>query len=260
MGRGRSSATLSRQDCSAALSPTLSPSGRGRLRFRLSRAAFRCYRLRSMEMESPLYAVVALIGALVLLRFQAWRAVLCLRPQSVRVEVDTPADVTTVPPELEDTWGELKKLGFTLLGAHSERVPLSSPAWFLDAAHPTHPVVASLSVSADEQDHLVYFTQSDRGFVITANYRRLSFEVPGVYLAGGLDGATPERLLKAHLRRVPEIGAPRPLKTIEERVVAAREWYSETGKPELRQQHAVGLLWTLGAVGMVGAALFRLVA
>jgi hypothetical protein len=217
----------------------------------------------------------------VLLRFQAWRAVLCLRPQSVRVEVETPADVTVVPPELEDTWGELKKLGFTLLGAHSEKALLSPavylpdrprrfgggllsgatpPAWFLDAVHPTHPVVASLSVGPDEQDHLVYLTQSDRGFVITANYRRLSFEVPGVYLAGGLDGATPERLLKAHLRRVPEIGAPKTLETIEERVVAAREWYSETGKPELRQQHAVGLLWTLGALGMVGAALFRLVA
>ncbi|MDP1822743.1 MAG: hypothetical protein Q8L48_05865 [Archangium sp.] len=213
-----------------------------------------------MNMDSPLSAAVALIGALVLLRFQAWRAVLCLRPQSVRVEVDTPADVTAIPPELEDTWGELKKLGFTLLGAHTERAPLTSAHWFLDAVHPTHPVVASLCVSPDEQDHLVFLTQSERGFVITANYRRLSFEVPGAYLAGGLDGATPERLLKAHLRRVPEIGAPKVLKTIEERVVAAREWYSRSGKPELRQQHAVGLLWTLGAVGMVGAALFRLVA
>jgi hypothetical protein len=213
-----------------------------------------------MNLDSPFFAALLLIGALVLLRFQAWRAVLCLRPQAVRVEVDTPADVTTVPPELEDTWGELKKLGFTLLGAHSERAPLTSATWFLDAAHPAHPVVASLSVSPDEQDHLVFLTQSARGFVITANYRRLSFEVPGAYLAGGLDGATPERLLKAHLRRVPEIGAPKVLGTIEARVVAAREWYSETGKPELRQQHAVGLLWTLGALGMVGAALFRLVA
>ena len=222
------------------------------------------YNSPGVALDSPLSAVLVLVGALVLLRFQAWRAVLCVRPQAVRVEVETPADVTVIPPELEDAWGELKKLGFTLLGAHSERAPLSSVtalrSWFVDAVHPTSPVVASLSVGPDEQDHLVFLTQSDRGFVITANYRRLSYEVPGAYLAGGLDGATPERLLKAHLRRVPEIGTPKSLTTIEERVVAAREWYSRSGKPELRQQHAVGLLWTLGALGMVGAALFRLVA
>ncbi len=214
-----------------------------------------------MTYDSPLIAALVLVAALVLLRFQAWRAVLCLWPQAMQVEVETPADVTQVPGELEDAWGELKKLGFILLGAHSEKAPLAPKArWFLDAVHPAHPVAASLTVGSDEQDQLVFFTQSDRGFVITANYRRLSIEVPGAYLAGGLDGATPERCLKAHLRRVPEIGAPRVLKTIEERVVAAREWYSRSGKPELRQQHAVGLLWTLGALGMVGAALVRLVA
>jgi len=165
-----------------------------------------------------------------------------------------------VPPELEDGLAELKKLGFTLLGAHSEKTPLAPARQFLDAVLPGEPVVASLTLGPDEHEQLVFFTQSERGFVITANYRRLSYEVPGTYLAGGLDGASPERVLKAHLRRVPEIGAPRPLTTIEDRVAAARDWYSRSGKPELRQQHAVGLLWTLGAVGMVCAALVRLVA
>jgi len=213
-----------------------------------------------LEADSPLFAVLALVGALVLLRFQAWRAVLCLRPQSVKVEVETPAHATVVPPELEDGLAELKKLGFTLLGAHSEKAPLSPARQFLDAVLPGEPVVASLTLGPDEQEQLVFFTQSERGFVITANYRRLSYEVPGAYLAGGLDGASPERVLKAHLRRVPEIGVPKALTTIEDRVAAARDWYSRSGKPELRQQHAVGLLWTLGAVGMVCAALVRLVA
>lgn len=204
--------------------------------------------------------MLALVGALVLLRFQAWRALVCLRPQAVRVELETPADVTEVPPELEDAWAELKKLGFVLLGTHSEKPPLSAARLFLDGRHPEHPVIASLTSNRDEQDELVFFTQSERGFVITANYRRLSTEVPGEYLAGGLEGASPERLLKAHLRRVPEIGTAKVLATLEDRVAAAREWYSRSGKPELRQQHAVGLLWTLGALGMVAAALFRLVA
>jgi hypothetical protein len=221
----------------------------------------RRYNPAAVPEDSPLPAVLALCGALVLLRFQAFRAVLCVWPQSVKVEAETPADVTEVPGELEDTWGELKKLGFVLLGAHSEKVPLAfSTRWFLDARHPQHPVIASMSVSSDGHDQLVFLTQSQRGFVITANYRRLSTEVPGAYLAGGLEGAAPERLLKAHLRRVPEIGTPRVLETLEDRVVAAREWFSKSGKPELRQQHAVGLLWTLGALGMVGAALVRLVA
>lgn len=213
-----------------------------------------------MEPDSPVIAVLALVGALVLLRFQAWRALLCVRPQAVKVEVETPADVTVVPPQLEDGLAELKKLGFTLLGAHSEKAPLAPTRFFLDAVLPGQPVVASLSLGSDEQEQLVFLTQSERGFVITSNYRRLSYEVPGAYLAGGLDGASPERVLKAHLRRVPEIGTPKVLATIEDRVAAARDWYSRSGKPELRQQHAVGLLWTLGAVGMVCAALVRLIA
>jgi hypothetical protein len=66
-------------------------------------------------------------------------------------------------------------------------------------------------------------------------------------------------VLKAHLRRVPEVGTPRRLETLDSRVVAAREWYARSGKAELRQQHAVGLLWTVFALGMVGASLLRLV-
>jgi len=64
-----------------------------------------------------------------------------------------------------------------------------------------------------------------------------------------------ERLLKAHLRRMSEMGAPKAVWSIEGRLAAARAWYSDVGKTELRQQHAVGLLWTLGALGMVGASL-----
>lgn len=209
--------------------------------------------------DSPEAAVILLLSSVGVLAFQAWRAVLFLRPQSVRVEPETPADATVVPGELDDALGELKKLGFALLGAHSEKVPLRAERWFIDAVHPTHPVVATLTVGRDEQDLLIFETQSDRGFVITANYRRAAREEPGAYLSGGLDGASPDRLLKAHLRRVPEIGTPKHVTTLDQRVDAAREWYARSGKAELRQQHAVGLLWTIGALGMVCAALFKLI-
>jgi hypothetical protein len=227
---------------------------------------------------SPELAAGVLVAALVVLWFQGWRALLFLRPGSARVEVETPADVTTVPEELADTWGELQKLGFTLLGVHSEKTPLAPRRFFLDGVHATEPVNVSLPFLSDGPEALVaarrvlggrdepesegelfeLVTQSDRGFVFTANYKRLAREVPGAYLSGGLDGASPERVLKAHLRRVPEVGTPKRLETLDSRVLAAREWYARSGKPELRQQHAVGLLWTLGALGMVCAALLRL--
>lgn len=210
--------------------------------------------------ESLLTPLIALAVAAVVLRLQAWRAVLCVAPQLTRVEVETPADATQVPGALEDAWAELEKLGFVLLGAHTEKSPLGQERSFIDGVHATEPVVASLTVGRDEQDHLVLWTQTEAGFVLTANYKRPALERPGRYLAGGLDGVAPERVLKAHLRRLPELGVPRRLDTLDARVTAAREWFSGSGKAELRQQHAVGLLWTLGALGMVGASLFRLAA
>lgn len=210
--------------------------------------------------ETLLTPVLALIAAAVVLRLQAWRAVLCVAPQLTRVEAETPADATQVPGELEDAWAELQRLGFVLLGAHSEKSPLAPERLFVDGVHATQPVVASLTVGRDEQDHLVLLTQGAQGLVLTANYKRPAVERPGRYLAGGLDGVAPERLLKAHLRRIGEVGAPQRLDSLEARVAVAREWYSRSGKAEFRQQHAVGLLWTLGALGMVGAAVVRLAA
>ncbi|PZR18644.1 MAG: hypothetical protein DI536_01830 [Archangium gephyra] len=204
--------------------------------------------------------IVFLVIAVVLLRVFAWRAVLCLKPDSARVELETPADVTRIPGELEDTWAELKTLGFVLLGAHSEKYPLKDEVLFIDGVHEKEPVVASLTVGPDEQDHLTLWTQSERGWVVTANFKRPSREVPGAYLSGFIDGAGAERLFKVHVRRVPEVGAPRRLDTLEKRVDAARAWFGGSGKPELRQEHAVGLLWSVGALGMVAAALFRLIA
>ncbi len=207
-------------------------------------------------MESFAVPLVQLVLGAVLLRFFAWRAALFLRPSAVKVEVETPADVTPIPDELADTWAELQKLGFTLLGSHSERSLFRGDVHFIDGVHATEPVVASLTVGRDEQDHLTLWTQSERGFVVTANFERPSRDVPGTYLSGSIDGAAPERLFKVHLRRVPEIGASVRLDTLEKRVDAARAWFSRSGKPELRQEHAVGLLWSVGALGMVAAALF----
>ncbi len=208
--------------------------------------------------DSPLLPIVLLVGAAALLRVFAWRALLFLRPQLVRVEPDTPADVTTVPGALEGEWDDLHRLGFTLLGSHLERHPLGPELVFYDGVHPEQPVCGSVFLGPDGSKRLMLLTRSADGYVITTNYRLASLEVPGRYLAGGIEGASAERLLKAHLRRMTELREPRRLDSLEKRVEAAREWFAGAGKPELRQQHAVALLWTLGALGMVGAALFKL--
>ena len=212
-----------------------------------------------LENDSPAFAVLALVAGAVLLRFYAWRALLFLRPGAVRVEVETPADVTSLPPALVDVGDQLEALGFRLLGTHSEKAPLHREAHFFDWAHAREPVLATVSLGADDVERVTLLTRTERGFVVTSNFKRPAVDVPGRALSGGLDGASIERIFKAHLRRVPELGAALPLQTLDDAVSATRAWFGGSGKPELRQRHAVGLLWTLFALGMVGAAFGRLV-
>jgi hypothetical protein len=209
--------------------------------------------------QSPLMAALVILGAVVTLRFQVWRAVLFLKPESCVVDVETPAEATSIPVELDDAWAELKALGFVVLGVRREKRLFGNEALFFDSHHPKHPVAAALSLTRDGEEQLELLTRSERGLVITANCRRIAREVPGVYLSGGLEGVSCERLLKAHLRRVGEIGMPIPITSLEQRVDVARAWYAGAGKPELRQEHAVGLLWTVGALGMLGASVFRFI-
>lgn len=203
----------------------------------------------------PAYAVLAVLAALIFLRLHLWRAVLFLRPQSVRIETDTPDGSVTVPGRLEAPWDALKALGFTPLGSHLEHARFSAPVTLYDAAHPAKQLFASVFAGKDGRARVVLLTPTEQGFVLTANYRRPAREVPGRYSSGGIEGASVERLVNAHARRISSHSQAKGPWTLEARVDAARRWYGDAGKAELRQQHAVGLLWTLGALGMVAAAL-----
>ena len=94
------------------------------------------------------------------------------------------------------------------------------------------------------------------GFVITGNHHRPARELKGRYLSGALESLSAARVFTAHLRRVPEIGAPAGDYTQEARLAAAGAWFAGPGAVEVRQQNALGLLWTVGTVGMVAAAIF----
>jgi len=149
------------------------------------------------------------------------------------------------------------KLGFTLLGTHVEHAKLRKPVVSWDYVDEKHTAFATLHEGLNGRARLYYFTPTaNGGFVLTANYRRPSREVKHRYLSGGLEGVSADRLWAAHQRRIPELGEPKADWTLEGRVAAAHAWFQGPGATELRLQNAVGLLWTVGALGMVGAALF----
>jgi hypothetical protein len=225
---------------------------------------------------SPVFSVLAFVLGFVMFRLNLWRAWLVLRPGSTRLFVEDPGTLSQVPSALEPMHDALRALGFTSIGSHLEHPRFGAQTLMYDYAHPALGVFASVFVAPAWGLHfarglawvprtesegppvrLVLLTPTQHGgFVVSANARRPGANVAGRYLSGALVDAPPDRLLKAHLRRVPELGAPNAQWTIDGRLAAAKEWYSEVGKTELRQQHAVGLLWTLGALGMVGASFF----
>lgn len=202
-------------------------------------------------------AVLAVGVGGVLLRWHAWRAWLCVAPASVRVEVDTPQPVP--PPEvLSSLHAQLLERGFVMLGTHVEH-PRFGPALLVhDYAHEAQGAFASTFVSTDGHARCYLLTRcANQGLALTANYPRVSEEISQQYVVGHLDGVGVERLLNAHTRRAAAIGPASGPWTLDERVVIARRWYATVGGRELRHQNAVSLLWTLGALGMVGAALFK---
>ena len=225
---------------------------------------------------SPVFSVLAFVLGFAMFRLNLWRAWLVLQPGSTRLFIEDPGALTQVPGSLEAMHETLKSLGFASIGTHLEHPRFGASTLMYDYAHPALGVFATIfaapswgirfargiawvprTESEGPAVRLVLLTPTQNGgYVVSANSRRPGANVAGTYLSGALVDAPADRLLKAHLRRVTELGAPKAEWTIEGRLAAAKEWYSEVGKTELRQQHAVGLLWTLGALGMVGASFF----
>ena len=201
-------------------------------------------------------ALVVLVAA-ALLRWHLWRAVIFLAPSSVRIEADSPPGMASIPSALEATHDAFVALGFEHLGTHFEHPRFGRRVLHFDYVHREKQVFAAVHAGLEGQALFTLLTPTHGGgSALTASFRRPCRDLKGRYVSGGLEGAAPERLLKAHLRRVPEAGTPEADWSLEGRVAAARAWYAGTGKGEVRQQNAVGLLWTLGALGMVGAAFF----
>jgi hypothetical protein len=199
--------------------------------------------------------IAAVVAAAVVLRFMLWRALLVLAPSSVRVEPEDPPGQAKVPPSLAKMVAELKALGFAALGTHSERPPLGPQMLCFDFARLEDGTFATAWITGEDTPRLYFLSMlASGGFVITANYRRLARAIDGQYLSGGLENVPPDRLFKAHVRLL-EGHAPSGDFTLDGRVSAARAWYAGPGRAEVRLQNFPGLLWSVGTLGMVAAAI-----
>ncbi len=206
------------------------------------------------ENVNPLVVVIAVLVAVGLLRVQTWRALLCLWPKSLRVEPEEPASALTVSGVLEPAVDALRAQGFTVVGSHSEAPRLGPAELFVDLAHAGSGIWAQVSAphSRDERSaRVTLLTPTDGAWVLTSNFRRPARDTARVAV-GGLEGATPERLVKAHARRL-AAGASLPEVSLDARVALARDWYASVGVTEVRLQHARGLMWSLFALGLLAA-------
>ncbi len=210
-------------------------------------------------MARPLDLLV-LLGALI---FVAWglrrnlsRAVLFIAPGTLLLDSEDPPDRMRVPAELAALAGELERLGFSPIGSRREKPLFAEATTYYDYANARQRVFATLFSSRSGQPRLYYLTTTPgNGFVITASYRRPPREVPGVYLAGALEGFPPERIYRAHLRRIEQSGSVGEY-TQQSRLEVAKAWASGPGRSEIRQQNFQGLMWTAAILVFLAAALF----
>jgi len=208
---------------------------------------------------SPLDWLV-LLGALLFavwgLRRNLSRAVLFIAPGTLLIDSEDPPDRMQVPAELATLARELERLGFSPIGSRREKPLFAGATTYYDYANAPQGVFATLFSSRSGQPHLYYLTATPgSGYVITASYRRPSREVPGVYLAGVLEGFPPERIYRAHLRRIEPLGSVGEY-TQQSRLEVAKAWASGPGRSEIRQQNFQGLMWTAAILVFLVAAFF----
>lgn len=190
------------------------------------------------------------------LYFTLWRAWLFLKPDSIRIEADEPADKMQLPGIIEEQAEKLVALGFVALGTHWEKPAFTKETVSYDYVNREQKVFASIYEGRDGVARVYLLTpikcpDGSTGFVVTANYRRPARELRGCYYSGGLEDYAVDRVLKAHLRRVENekleaIGDY----TIDGRIAAGREWFKGFGRTEVRWQNLHGLLWAGGAVAI----------
>ncbi|MFL5318904.1 MAG: hypothetical protein ACJ790_04550, partial [Myxococcaceae bacterium] len=149
---------------------------------------------------------------------------------------------------------------FQALGSHWEKPLFTGFTSSFDYAKPDVHVFATLYLGRDGAARLYFLTPlKDDGFVVTANYRRPARELTGRYYSGGLEEYAPDRVFKAHLRRIDnEKLQPSGAFSQDDRISAAKRWFGSYGQSEIRWQNLHGLLWTLATIAAVVSAVIEL--
>jgi hypothetical protein len=228
----------------------------------------------TLDAQALVPAVTVLLGA-ALIWANLWRALQVVSPSAMRVEIDDGTSEVPVPGWLEPTHEGLAALGFAPVGTLLEHRRLGPERTTWAYVNPTQHTFAFVSDSPlvrarrslltppeprlereGPAARLSYVTTSGRGrFLLSSNFRRPGASIPGVHLCAGLPGAPPDRLFRAHVRRIVELGTPLGDFTLEGALGHLTDWHLTVGRAELRRQHGVGLLWTLGGLGMVAGPL-----
>jgi hypothetical protein len=200
-----------------------------------------------------------------------WRALVFVTPSATRLEVDDGTNEVPVPGWLEPTHEALGGLGFAPVGTLLESRllgPARSTWVYVCPEHGTFAFVSDSSLVRPRRSRLTppepaleregpaarltFLTTAGPGrFLLSSNFRRPGAAVPRVHLCAGLPNAPPDRLFRAHARRVAELGAPTGDLSLDGALAHLTDWHRTVGRAELRRLHGVGLLWTLGGLGMV---------
>jgi hypothetical protein len=190
------------------------------------------------------------------LRRHLGKALVFLWPGSLRFAPGKSAEEAelAMPAALRPWAGLLEGLGFGLLGTRLERPLLGRGTVVYELANAATGVFASLFLEGDEVRLYFLSRGEDGALVLTANYHRPARERAGRYATGGLENVAPERVYKAHLRRIEALRPAGPYDAAG-RLLAARAFLAGPGRVELRWMNLHGLLWSLGTVGILIAAL-----
>lgn len=222
-----------------------------------------------------LLLVVSLAAGAGLVWANLWRALSFFSAAATTLEIDDGSPDAPVPGWLEPTDAALRALGFAPVGTwleHRRLGPTRTTWGYVHEAQRTFALAADSPLvrrSAKpwtppeprlERDgpaaRVTFVTVSTAdGFLLSSNFRRPGASVPARHLCAGLPGVSPDRLFRAHLRRVPELGEPAGTFTLDGLLQHLRRWHATVGRAEQRRLHGVGLLWTLGGLGMVAGPL-----
>ena len=229
-----------------------------------------------MELDGQsLFHLGTVAGGAALIWANLWRALVFITPSSTAFEIEDGSPDAPVPGWLEETHEALRGLGFSLVGTWIEqrRLGPTRTSWgYVNEAQKTFAIASDAPLVRTSQRpwtppeprieregpaaRVTFLTVSGEGaWLLSSNFRRPGAAVPNRHLCAGLPAAAADRLFRAHLRRVPEIGAPAGTFTLDGLLAHLRDWHSTVGRAELQRLHAVGLLWTVGGLGMVAGPL-----